>query len=127
MGANKVQTIKALREAESYDGPSLIMAYSPCIEHGIKGGLANHQKSQLKAVECGYLVLYRFDPRKEQPLTIDSKEPDFDKFEEFLENETRFSQLPKIKGEEAAKELLEKTRKDAEYRYQRLLNLRDGK
>ncbi|MBQ9989387.1 MAG: pyruvate:ferredoxin (flavodoxin) oxidoreductase [Lachnospiraceae bacterium] len=126
MGANRVQTIKAIKEAESYDGPSLILAYSPCIEHGIKGGLQNHQISQKKAVECGYVQLYRFDPRNAQPLTIDSKEPDFDKFAEFLETETRFSQLPKIKGEEAAKQLLEKTRKDAEYRYQRLLNLRDN-
>ena len=64
MGANKAQTLKAIKEAESYNGPSLILAYSPCAEHGIKGGLANHQKTQAKAVECGYLDLYRYDPRK---------------------------------------------------------------
>ena len=89
------------------------------------------QKEEKLAVDCGYWQLYRYNPTLEgtdkNPFSLDSKEPDFDKFEEFLENETRFSQLPKIKGEEAAKELLEKTRKDAEYRYQRLLNLRDGK
>ncbi len=73
MGANKAQTLKALKEAESYDGPSLILAYSPCAEHGIKGGLANHQRTQAKAVECGYVDLYRYDQEKEQPLTIDSK------------------------------------------------------
>ena len=123
MGANKVQTIKAIKEAESYDGPSLIIAYSPCIEHGIKGGLQNHQRSQLKAVECGYLTLYRFDPRKEKPLTIDSKAPDFDKFAEYLNTETRYSQLPNVKGEEAANELFDKLKNDAMKTYERLTKL----
>ncbi len=123
MGANRVQTIKAIKEAESYEGPSLIIAYSPCIEHGIKGGLQNHQRSQQKAVECGYLTLYRFDPRKEKPLTIDSKAPDFDKFAEYLNTETRYSQLPNVKGEEAAGELLEKLKNDAMKTYERLTKL----
>ena len=122
MGANKAQTLKALKEAESYDGPSLIIAYSPCAEHGIKGGLANHQRTQAKAVECGYLDLYRFDPRKEQPLTIDSKEPDFDKMLDFMMCETRYAQLPKLKGE-TAYEMFEKTKKDAIKRHKRLLAL----
>ena len=120
MGANKAQTLKAIKEAESYNGPSLILAYSPCAEHGIKGGLANHQKTQAKAVECGYLDLYRYDPRKETPLTIDSKEPDFDKMLDFMMSETRYSQLPKLKGE-TAYEMFEKTKKDAIKRHKRLL------
>ena len=125
MGANKLQTLKAFREAESYDGPSIIIAYSPCVEHGIAGGLCNHQKSQAKAVECGYLTLYRFDPRKEQPLTIDSKEPNFDLFKDFLMTETRFSQLPKIKGEEEAERMFNVTMKDAKNRYNRLKKMLD--
>ena len=123
MGANKAQTLKAIKEAESYDGPSLIIAYSPCANHGIKGGLANHQLVQKAAVECGYVTLYRFDPRKEQPLTIDSKAPDFDKFNEFLLNETRYTQLVKLKGDKTAYEMFEITRKDAEKRYNRLVKL----
>lgn len=122
MGANRAQTLKAIKEAESYNGPSLIIAYSPCAEHGIKGGLANHQITQKKAVECGYVDLYRFDPRKEKPLTIDSKEPDYDKFLDFMMNETRYSQLPKLKGE-TAYELFNKTKADAQKRHKRLLRL----
>ena len=123
MGANRAQTLKAFKEAESYDGPSLIIAYAPCAEHGIKGGLANHQKVQAKAVECGYTVLYRFDPRNEEhPLTIDSKEPNWDLFQAFLLNETRYSQLPKLKGEKAY-EMFERTKKDAQRRYTRLVKL----
>ncbi|MCI8271795.1 MAG: pyruvate:ferredoxin (flavodoxin) oxidoreductase [Erysipelotrichaceae bacterium] len=123
MGADKNQTLKAIREAESYDGPSLIIAYSPCAEHGIKGGLANHQITQKKAVECGYLDLYRYDPRNEnKPLTIDSKEPDFDKMVDFMMTETRFSQLPKLKGE-TAYEMFEKTKADAMRRHKRLVKL----
>lgn len=123
MGANKAQTLKAIKEAESYNGPSVIIAYSPCIEHGIKGGLANHQRTQAKAVECGYVTLYRFDPRNEEkPLTIDSKAPDFEKFSDFIMSETRYNQLPAIKGE-TAYELFEKTKKDAQKRYKRLVRL----
>ncbi len=120
MGANKLQTIRAIKEAESYDGPSLIIAYSPCAEHGIKGGLSNHQRTQAKAVECGYVNLYRFDPRKEKPLTLDSKEPDYDKFLDFIMSETRYSQLPKLKGE-TAYEMFEKTKEDAKKRYAKLV------
>ena len=121
MGADKNQTLKAIREAESYDGPSLIIAYSPCAEHGIKGGLSNHQIVQKRAVECGYVTLYRFDPRNEKPLTIDSKEPNWDKFEEFLLNENRFAQLVKLKGKDVAEAMFAKTKKDAQRRYARLV------
>jgi len=122
MGADRMQTIKALKEAEAYNGPSLILAYAPCIEHGIKGGLSNHQKTQKKAVEAGYVTLYRFDPDKENPLTIDSKEPDFSKFREFLMGETRFANLPNVNPAHA-EALLEKTQSDAQSRYNRLKKL----
>ncbi|TFG82507.1 MAG: pyruvate:ferredoxin (flavodoxin) oxidoreductase, partial [Erysipelotrichales bacterium] len=122
MGSNRMQTIKAMKEAEAYKGPSLILAYAPCIEHGIKGGLSNHQATQKKAVECGYWTLYRFNPALEQPLTIDSKEPDFTKFRDFLLTETRFNQLP-IVNPDNAEELLSKTESDAVKRYTRLARL----
>ncbi len=105
MGANINQAIKALKEAESYNGPSLIIAYSPCIEHGIKGGLINHQKSQRDATECGYWPIFRFDPRLEaegkNPLQIDCKEPNFDKYFDYILSQTRYNQLPKINPENA--------------------------
>lgn len=123
MGANRNQTLKAIKEAESYNGPSLILAYSPCIEHGIKGGLMNHQITQKKAVECGYWPMYRFDPRNDNPLTIDKKDPNFDLFHDFVMSETRFAQLPKIAGDSRATELLEKTKLDAQKRHKRLVRL----
>ena len=126
MGANKNQTLKAIKEAEAYNGPSLILAYSPCAEHGIKGGLSNHQKTQAKAVECGYVDLYRYNPEAEQPLTIDSKEPEYDKMLDFMMTETRFSQLPKLKGE-TAYEMFEKTKQDAMRRHRRLKALAEEK
>ena len=123
MGANRMQLLKALEEAESYDGPSLIIAYCPCAEQGIRSGLASHQKVEANAVKCGYTTLYRFDPRKEQPLTIDSKEPNWDEFEAFLMNENRYNQLPKIRGQEAAEAAFAKTKSDAQKRYKRLVAL----
>lgn len=124
MGANRQQTLNAFKEAESYNGPSLIIAYSPCIEHGIKGGLSNHQITQKQAVECGYLNLYRYDPRKEKPLTIDSKEPKWDLFYEFLKTENRFNQLLLEKGEEAYI-AFEKCKLDAMKRYKRLVSMKE--
>ena len=121
MGANRQQTLNAMIEAESYNGPSIIVAYCPCKEHGIKGGLSKHQEVEKQAVECGYTTLYRFDPRKEKPLTIDSKEPQFDKFADFLLNENRFAQLVALKGKDEAMQAFAKTRNDAEMRYYRLL------
>ena len=121
MGANRVQTLKAFKEAESYNGPSLILAYSPCLEHGIKGGLINAQQVQKNAVACGYTTLYRFDPRKEKPLQIDSKEPDWTKFQDFLMNEARYFNLPRVRGEEEAQKLFDKALKDAQVRYTKLV------
>ncbi len=121
MGANRVQAIKALKEAESYNGPSLIIAYSPCQLHGIRKGLVRQQEIQKQAVECGYVTLYRYDPRNEAaPLTIDSKEPDWDKFHAFLMDETRYSNLVKVNPDKA-EGLLEKTKTDAQKRYANLL------
>ena len=123
MGANPMQTIKAFKEAESYDGPSLIIAYSPCMEHGIKGGLGNHQQQQKAAVACGYFNLLRFDPRLEaegkNPLQLDSKTPDFSKFRDFLLSENRFNQLLKINPENA-EALMTKCEEDAKKRRARL-------
>ena len=123
MGADRGQTIKALQEAESYNGPSLIIAYSPCAEHGIRGGLAKHQKVQKAAVECGYTTLYRFDPRNDKPLTIDSKEPNWDKFNDFLMNENRYARLVRLRGQDEASAMYAKTLKDAKKRYNRLVAL----
>lgn len=123
MGANPMQTIKAFKEAESYDGPSLIIAYAPCAEHGIKGGLSNHQIQQKKAIDCGYFNLIRFDPRLEEqgknPLQIDSKKPDYSKFKDFLLSENRFAQLTRVNPEHAD-ELMAKCESDAKKRRARL-------
>ena len=122
MGANQAQTIKAFKEAESYDGPSIVIAYCPCAEHGIKGGLINAPTRQKDAVACGYTTLYRFDPRLEKPLQFDStKTPDWDKFESFLMAEARYFNLPRLKGEEVAHSMFEKTKKDAQIRFNKLM------
>lgn len=123
MGADKNQTLKAFREAEAYDGPSLIIAYAPCAEHGIKGGLGNHQQVQREAVECGYVDLYRYNPdNKEKPLTIDSKkEPDYSKMEAFMLREARYAQLAKLKGPEASEAMFKQAVIDAKRRRDRLV------
>ncbi len=108
-GADPNQMVKALKEAESYPGPSLIIAYAPCIAHGVKGGMGNSQLEAKLATECGYFPLFRFDPRlKEQgknPFQLDSKNPDFSKYNDFLMNERRYSTLSSI-NPSAAEELL---------------------
>ena len=123
LGANPAKAIQALKEAESYNGPSLIICYSPCANHGIKGGLSNSMKVEKKAVECGYFVPFRYDPRNEEKglpaLTLDAKEPDFSKFREFVMGETRFSQLP-IVNPTHAEELLNKSERCAKERFERI-------
>ena len=115
MGADKNQTIKAITEAANYDGPSLIIAYAPCISHGIKVGMANSQEEEKKAVECGYWNLYRYNPELKaegkNPFTLDSKDPKSD-FKDFLMGEVRYASLAKAFPEEAEK-LFEKSEKDA--------------
>ena len=118
MGADKNQTIKAITEAANYDGPSLIIAYAPCISHGIKIGMANSQEEEKKAVECGYWNLYRYNPElkgsEKNPFTLDSKDPKSN-FKDFLMGEVRYASLAKAFPEEAEK-LFTKTEKDAEER-----------
>ncbi len=120
MGANQAQTLKAIREAEAYDGPSIVIAYSPCISHGLRAGMGKTQAEGKQAVECGYWHLWRFDPQLEaegkNPFQLDSKEPDWSKFQEFLMNEVRFASLAK-QFPEHAKELFELTEKNAKWRY----------
>jgi pyruvate-ferredoxin/flavodoxin oxidoreductase len=121
LGANSMKAIQALKEAESYDGPSLIIAYSPCVNHGIKGGLTNSIKTEKAAVEAGYFTTFRYDPRRSEQglpaLQLDCKEPDFSKFRDFVMNETRFSQLPSINPENADA-LLARSAEDAKKRWE---------
>ena len=99
MGADQAQTLKAIREAEAYDGPSLIIAYAPCINHGLKKGMGKSQQEEADAVACGYWHLWRYNPALEEegknPFTLDSKEPDWSKFQDFLKGEVRFASLTK--------------------------------
>ena len=105
MGANQNQFFKALKEAEAYPGPSLIITYSPCIAHGVRGGLTDTQSVEKAAVEAGYWSMFRFDPRLEDegknPFQLDSKEPDWSKFQSFLLNEIRYTSLKKAFPAEA--------------------------
>ena len=118
MGADKNQTLKAIAEAEAYDGPSLIIAYAPCINHGLKVGMGCSQLEEKRAVDCGYWATYRFNPElKEQgknPFILDSKEPTAN-FRDFLMGEVRFSSLQKM-FPDTAEALFEKTEKDAKTR-----------
>jgi len=119
MGADKNQTLKAIKEAEEYDGPSLIIAYSTCISHGIKIGMSNTPDEEKKAVECGYWNLYRYNPSLKEtgknPFILDSKEPKGD-FKEFLMGEIRYSSLAKAYPEQS-EELFNLTEKYAKERY----------
>ncbi|MTI69713.1 MAG: pyruvate:ferredoxin (flavodoxin) oxidoreductase, partial [Firmicutes bacterium] len=120
MGANKNQFMKALVEAEKYDGPSLIIAYAPCINHGIKAGMGKTQEQEKKAVEAGYWHLYRYNPELKgegkNPFTLDSKEPKAS-FKEFLESEVRYTSLKK-NFPEIADDLFEKAEEEANERYE---------
>ncbi|KGN70123.1 pyruvate:ferredoxin (flavodoxin) oxidoreductase [Porphyromonas sp. COT-239 OH1446] len=120
MGANPAQTLKAIREAEAYDGPSVIIAYSPCISHGLKAGMGKAQKEEVNAVNCGYWHLWRFNPELEaqgkNPFTLDSKEPNWDNFVPFLEGEVRYASLKKQYPTEAV-ELFEEAKRNSQWRY----------
>ncbi len=115
LGADMQQTIKTLKEAENHQGPAIVIAYCPCVEHGIKGGLSCTTNEQILAVQVGYQLLMRYNPTEEK-LYLDSKEPNFDAYENFLDNETRYHSL-KIKDEQLAKELLEMNKENAIKRY----------
>ena len=120
MGANMNQTLKAIREAESYDGPSLVIAYAPCVNHGITSGMGTSVKQEKKAVDTGYWHLYRFDPRLtdegKNPFVLDSKEPK-EPFRDFLESEVRYTSL-KRSFPEVAEELFQEAEKSAKARYE---------
>ena len=119
MGANQAQYLKAVREAEAYPGPSLIIAYSPCIAHGLRS-MGRTQQEEQKAVECGYWHLYRFNPQLEEegknPFQYDSKEPDWSKFQDFLGGEVRYTALKKSFPAEA-NQLFQAAEDNAKWRY----------
>ncbi len=129
LGANPAHFFKALKEAESYKGPSIIIAYSPCIAHGIKGGMAKSQAQEKEAVKAGFWNLFRYDPRREaegkNPFQLDSKEPDWTRFKDFLMSEVRFATLKRSFPERAEK-LYEEALKNAKWKYnqyRRLANM----
>ena len=119
-GASQAQLLKAMREAEAYKGPSIVIAYSPCINHGLRKGMGKSQVEAKLAVECGYWTLLRFDPRRAEeglnPLQIDSKEPNWDLYDEYLMGETRYAQLKNINPAKA-EELLAINKAEAKRRY----------
>ena len=125
MGADYNQTLRAILEAESYDGPSLLIAYSPCINHGIKTGMGSSQHEEAKAVKTGYFHLFRYNPalKKEgkNPFILDSKAPTLE-YEEFLNGETRYTALMQSEPEKA-KELFKRAQEDAMAQYEKLLRL----
>ena len=121
MGANPAQTIKAITEAEAYHGPSLIIGYSPCEMHSIKGGMMNCQKEMKKAVDCGYWNLFRFNPEAEKKFTLDSKAP-AGGYQDFLMNEARYSRLTR-EFPDRASELFRRNEEEAKARYEHLLKL----
>ena len=120
MGADQAQTLKAIREAEAYPGPSLIIAYAPCINHGLKAGMGKSQEEEDKAVKCGYWHLWRYNPALEaegkNPFTLDSKEPNWDDFKGFLKGEVRYASVMKQYPAEA-EELFQAAEDNAKWRY----------
>ena len=129
MGASQNQFFKAVKEAESYKGPSIIIAYSPCINHGLKLGMGASQYEQELAVKSGYWSLYRYNPLLENegknPFELDSKEPDWTQFKGFLDNEVRFNSLKKA-FPEVAGQLFDSAEENARWRhrsYQRLASM----
>ena len=117
MGADNAQLMKAIKEAEAYRGPSVIIAYTPCLSHGIKSGMDTVQREMKRAVDCGYWILYRYNPDAEKHLTVDSPEPQSDLFD-FYDGEVRYASLKRTFPENAAV-LFEQSRKDALKRYHR--------
>ena len=121
MGASPAQYFNVLKEAEAYNGPSLIIAYAPCINHGLRNGMGKSQHEEKLAVECGYWHLYHFNPaltdEGKNPFSLDSKEPDWSKFQEFIKGEVRYSSLMKT-FPDIAQELFDKTEQFAKIRYE---------
>ncbi len=130
MGSSQAQYFKAIKEAEAYPGPSLVICYAPCINHGIKIGMGHSQMEEKLAVDCGYWHLWRFNPAEEEAgqngFHLDSKEPDWSKFQQFIMGEVRYNSLLKTFPEEA-KELFAKTEQFAKLRYEGYKKLSEGK
>ena len=121
MGADPNQLIKALHEAEQHNGPSVIIAYTPCVAHGIKAGMANVQNEMKRAVDAGYWTLYRYNPNAEKPMKVDSKAPSMD-YEEFLDGETRYAALKRTFPENA-ETLFKVAKEDASKKYEKYKSL----
>ncbi|MCQ2361052.1 MAG: pyruvate:ferredoxin (flavodoxin) oxidoreductase [Paludibacteraceae bacterium] len=128
MGADQAQCLKAIREAEAYDGPSIIIAYAPCINHGLKKGMGKAQAEEAAAVACGYWHLWRFNPALEaegkNPFTLDSKEPNWEGFKEFLKGEVRYASVMKQYPAEA-EELFQAAEDNAKWRYNSYLRMQN--
>ncbi len=124
MGADYAQTVKAIAEAEAYPGPSLIIAYAPCINHGIKKGMAKAQTEEKLAVECGYWHLFRFNPAAENKFSLDSKEPKMEGYQDYLKGEVRYLSLS-MKNPERAATLFAKNEAESKARYAYLKKLVD--
>ena len=122
MGADYAQTVKAIAEAEAYPGPSLIIAYAPCINHGIKKGMSKAQTEEKLAVECGYWHLFRFNPAAENKFSLDSKAPKMEGYQDFLMGEVRYLSLG-LKNPERAEDLFAKNEAFAKERYEYLQKL----
>ena len=126
MGADQAQTLKAIKEAEAYPGPSLVIAYAPCINHGLKAGMGKSQAEEAKAVECGYWHLWRYNPMLEaegkNPFSLDSKEPKWDLFQDYLKGEVRFASVAKQYPQEA-EQLFAAAQENAQWRYKSYLRM----
>ena len=122
MGADFNQTVKAIAEAEAYPGPSLIIAYAPCINHGIKKGMSKAQTEEELAVKCGYWHNFRFNPAAENKFSLDSKTPDMENYMDFLNGEVRYNSLQRQNPEKAAR-LFAKNESEAQARYEYLQKL----
>jgi pyruvate-ferredoxin/flavodoxin oxidoreductase len=126
MGASQSQYLKAIREAEAYPGPSLIIAYAPCINHGLRAGMGKTQAQEKRAVEAGYWSMWRYNPQLEEegknPFELDSKEPDWNLFQDFLKSEVRYTSLMKSFPGEATI-LFKKAEENAKWRYNNYVRL----
>ena len=118
LGANMMQVIKAFDEANKHNGPSIIIAYTPCISHGIKGGMGQSVNMEALATKCGYFPTFRYDGQ----FTLDSKNPDFNLYDEFLNKQSRYTMLKGVNPEKA-KELLEENKENAIKRFEYYKNL----
>ena len=122
MGADYAQTVKAIAEAEAYPGPSLILAYAPCINHGIKKGMSKAQTEEKLAVETGYWNNFRFNPAAEKKFSLDSKAPNMEGYQDFLKGEVRYASLA-MKNPERAATLFARNEAEAKERYEYLTKL----